>query len=285
MSVLQLSGDLSVTKKTVTDVGTLLDTSVQFELVTAARETNYDTGSFAFYIEAAYNMNSAITYTPSNGTDSLDDAYALSSIVISSADARDPLLSLPTTSNLLVDAGLIDALDPSSNLLGTFPVTLTLSVNNQGVLSSSIAISGSDVQANVTDSNLLAQVAYWPLNGVSPPDVNAETADNLNQAVSAAELTVHFASQLNIINGQYNNKNLIESWVLTLNEIPSSTTNSLANYARATGNSGSSNVFNEGEKIVAATPFPYELKLNDYAGNERVLVASQNVYGVIVHRL
>ena len=284
MSGLKLGGSLSVTKSALRDVGDLLDTSVQFELVTHDRDTVYSNESYAFYIQIDYDMNSLITYTPSNTENSLDDAYAFAGLNRSNLNADNIVLSLPTRDNLTIEAGLIDALDLNNESRGTFPVTLTLSVNNQGVLASSIAISGSDALANVVDSNLLAQVAYWPINSAVAPSVNADTADNLSQPVSASEMSTHFASQLETINKYYNGVNLIESWVLTLDAIPSSTSNQLSNFARSSGNPGSSAVFVDGNKVVAQNQFDYEIRVNDYAGVERVVVPTEKVFGVVQHK-
>jgi len=282
--VLQLSGSLTVTKSLVNDVGELLkDKQVQFELVTAERETNYLAGSFAFYIQVADDMNNRIQYFPSELGSGNDDAYSFSGLNVNNTNAKFPELHLPAHENKLIEAGVIDAVDRDGNSRGLFPVSLTLSVSDQGVLSSSIAISGSDAQANVVDSNLLAQVAYWPINGAEAPVVDSNTADNLTQPVSAGEMTSHFSAQLSTINNFYNGVNLIQSWELNLTSIAQSTTNEIANYARASGNTGSKDVFNIGEKIVARDPQPYEIKIKDYKGIEHVVV-SENVYGVVVHR-
>lgn len=284
MSVLQLTGSLTVAKSLLNDVGELLkDKEVQFELVTAERETDYVAGSFAFYIQVADDMNARIQYFPSELGSGNDDAYSFSGLNVNNTNAISPELHLPAHENKLIEAGVIDAIDRDGNSRGLFPVTLTLSVSDQGVLSSSIAISGSDATANVVDSNLLAQVAYWPINGAEAPVVDSNTADNLNQPVSAGEMTSHFSAQLSTINNFYNGVNLIQSWELNLSSISQSTTNEIANYARASGNTGSKDVFNIGEKIVAKDPQPYEIKIKDYKGIDHVVV-SENVYGVVVHR-
>lgn len=277
----KLNGSLNITKTGLHDVTNLLDTSVTYEVATTERVRYTDSLTFAYYIEAKYNINNEITYTASSSTDNLDDAYMFNGITVTNTNAIEPNLNLPTADNVSVDAGLIDALDPSSNSIGNFPVTLLLSVNNIGTLSGSISISGNDVIPNVSDNNLLVEYAYWPINSFTLPEINSNTADNL-VPLKASNLTSHFSDDLDKILNYYHNVNVIDSWTITLNSIPSSSNNTLAKYARDVLNTGNSQVFSEGSKVVASSPFIYNISINDYRNNNVVIVPDTNVYGVIV---
>ena len=57
----------------------------------------------------------------------------------------------------------------------------------------------------------------------------------------------------------------------------------MAKHARNIGNTGTKYVFSEGDKVVASLPQTYEITVNDYQGNKRIIVNNNNVYGVIVH--
>ena len=65
------------------------------------------------------------------------------------------------------------------------PVTLTVSCNDQGVMSSSIAISGQDVAATTGDDPNLAQKSYWS-GAQLRPSVAADDADELTKHCSTA---------------------------------------------------------------------------------------------------
>jgi hypothetical protein len=278
----RLDGSLSIHKSALNDVTNLLDTSVQFELETAERDKSTGSLSYNYYIQAKYNLNKEITYTPSNTTDNLDDAYMFNGVTITNVNAIDATLNLPTADDISINAGLIDALDRDNNSIGNFPVTLLLSVNNIGTLSGSISISGDNVIPNVVDSNLLAQYAYWPINSFTLPSVNSNTADNL-VPLSSSNLSSHFSGELDTILNYYQNVNLIKSWTIFLNNIDSTSDNALAKHARNIGNTGTKYVFSEGDKVVASLPQTYEITVNDYQGNKRIIVNNNNVYGVIVH--
>jgi hypothetical protein len=260
-----------------------LNTSITYDVATADRGIAKASQSYTYYIQVDYNLNGAITYTATSATDTLDDAYAFSGATISNLIASNAVLNLPAVDNVQVEAGLISALNPTHDTLGLFPVELLLSVNNQGAMSGTIAISGADVIPDVVDSNLLAQLAYWPINSFTIPTANADTADVLIP-LKASNLTTNFSSELSTILNYYNGVNLIESWSIALNPITSSCNNALAYYARYMNNAGSSTVFPEGDKVVAATPFNYTVVVNDYQNLPVTIISNTDIYAIIVQK-
>ena len=285
LSGLRLAGHLDVVQTSLDVVGSSLNTDVTYNLVTFVRDTSIVSQGYVYYIQVDYELNSLITYDGSETTNALDDAYAFAGFSVKDTDALAPILHLPTISGVNVIAGSIAALDPVSLLLRTFPVNLTIAMNNQGVMSASILISGADAIANVVDNSLLAQVAYWPINGAVPPTLNADTADNLDQPMSAGELTTHFSTELSTILAYYNGTNLITSWELTFDAIVSSTTNQLSDYARNVSNPGSAAVFAADVKVVAATPFSYQIDIVDATGATINIIPASNIYGVANNKL
>ena len=238
--------------------------------------TLYEVQQFAYFIQIEYDLNSLIH------CDSSHTMWSFDGLSIGFTDVSiNPILCLPVANNIQINAGLINANNPSLKTLGTFPVTLSISITHEGFMTASIAISGIDVNADVVESNQQAQVAYWPINNNIQPVVVATTVDILNQPISVSDMTAHFDSELNQILDNYNNINLIQNWGINLAPISASTYNPISNYAIANNIVDSNNFFNLGGLIVASLPFSYMVSVNDYGGNIQTLIPTTNVFGVI----
>lgn len=289
MSGLRVPGSLNVSLKELLGVGiytlehNLLFNVFMYEVASIARTKANGSMSFTNFIESELDLNSKISYTPSSSENQKDDAYGLQEITISSTNSVNTKYSLPTAANIIVEAGEIDAQDPSNVSLGKFPVSLTISCDDQGLMTSSIAISGQDVYGTEVDNPNLAQHAYWPAKD-NVPNLDADSADVLSAKITSAELTTLYSSQLQSINNQYNNQNMIKSWTITVNAIPSTTDNVLSQHARYLEKRGDTNVFDNGDKMVASTPFSYGITIDDYLDNPTTIITPTNVYGVISHK-
>ena len=289
MSGLLLPGILSVTLDEAIGVGIpslkngLIYDVLMYDVVTTPRTKADGNVSFTNFIETELDINKKITYIASGTGKNADDAYALEDINIIMNDAVNPKYSLPSVSNVLVNAGSIEAQEPGSNLLGIFPVTLTVSCNTSGIMTSDIAISGQDVEANAIDNPNQAQKTYWPGSQLKP-SIEADDYDILNTKISSAELSNTYTSELKLINGQYDKQSMINSWTIKINAISSSTDNVLAQHARFLEKKGNTEVFSENQKMVASQPFLYGISISDYLGNDTVIVQPTNVFGVVSHK-
>lgn len=281
---LQLPGSLSVTQQSLSDVGHSLNTTVFMEVVETTREAATDLGTYTYFIDVSCNLNGLITYTPADASANLDDAYAFSGFSTTNMDISATIL-LPEVSLVSVSAGLIDAsnsaVDKDASTGGSFPVTLLLAVSNVGLMTGSITISGGNVTCGVVDSNLKAQVAYWDMSVITVPTVGVNTADILDATVSASQLTANFSAQLATILAYYNNHMLIQGWTVALSAVARSTDNVLSKHARNIGNAGNSNVFAQGDKIMAITPFSYEVNIRDHLDALINIVPATPVFGLV----
>jgi hypothetical protein len=124
--------------------------------------------------------------------------------------------------------------------------------------------------------------AYWDISGVSLPSVDKNAADILTATLSAAQLTYNFQSRLDTIMGFYQDVELIDSWTVALSAVASATNNTLAQHARSIGNLGNSTVFASGDKVMAMTPFPYQIDITNNSGQVINIVPSTSIYGVVV---
>lgn len=286
LSGLELTGSLSVTQNATDDVGTSMQNTLALLEVNTARPTATSTATAAFYIKVVADINASITFHPTDGDSNEDDAWSMAALSYNNTDdAAAATLKLPTASNVSVDAGLITANHDGGS--GTFPVTLTVSANDQGVLSSSIAISGESIVGSKDDDYGQAQQAYWPINdgtndysSAEPTALGDTDADVLTASISAANFTTHYATELDAINAQYNTAAMVSSWTLAVSLVAQATESNLSNHARANSKTDA-NVFDAGEKIVAATPYSYSVAINDYTGSANTIVSATDVYGVV----
>jgi len=289
MSGLLLPGSLSVTLDEAIGVGIpalkngLIYDVIMYDVVTTPRTKADGNVSFTNFIETELDINKKITYLASATDKDADDAYALEDINIIMSDAVNPKYSLPSETHVLVNAGSIEAQEPDSNLLGIFPVTLRISCDSSGIMTSDIAISGQDVEANAIDNPNQAQKTYWPGSQLKP-SIEADDYDILNTKITSAELSNTYTSQLKLINDQYDKQSMINSWTIKINAISSSTDNVLSQHARFLEKKGNTEIFSENQKIVASDSFLYGISISDYLGNDTVIVQPTKVYGVISHK-
>ena len=284
LSGLQLSGELSVTQNATEDVGTSMQNTLELQEVTTDRPTATTSATAAYYVKVVADINAAISFHGSESGSNLDDAWSMSALSFDSA-SDSATLKLPTASNVEVSAGLITANHDGGS--GTFPVKLSVSANDQGVLSSSIAISGDSITGSKDDDYAKAQQAYWPINdgtndysSSGPSALGATDADVLTASLGAANLSTHYASALSTINAKYDTKNMVSSWSLSVDAVAQATNSNLSNHARV-NNKTDSTVFAAGDKIVAATAASYSISINDYESNATQIVAATDVYGVV----
>lgn len=257
-------------------------------------------GYYEFFIKALCDLNSHIDYLGNETGNTKDDAYAFRTVTVSSTDVPNPFveMNLPVISDFHVNAGMIEAdndtLIGAARNLGSFPIRLTFGLSSQGILSASINVQPAvDVNGNVittitgylADSSLLAQVAYWDINSYVPSahKPTPTQQDTLSKILISSELESQFRGALDAVVELYSGSVIVSSWTMTLDNLATSNNNALAQYARDHSNPssvGSTNVFDAGELVMAATPFSYAVTIKDYQDNVKTICAAQNVYAL-----
>ena len=282
----QLPGSLTATMTGTTDMpNTLAAKTINFAKKETDRVDGADQGTTnaSYYIMATYDINDKITYTGSSATNSKDDGYSLTAFTITSAMSNiSPVLYLPTGSSS-IKAGTVTAKDTvnTSNADGTFDVNMAISITDQGVFDAvTVSITGSTLSKTIADDPNKAQVAYWDTS--TPADPSATAADTLSATLTSSALDTHFATERAAIKALYTgtNANQISSWSMSISAVANSNENVLAKHATFKGRSGS-DVFEEGEMIVAATPLSYSIKIKDVDDVDKTIVQATNVYGIV----
>lgn len=285
MSGLKVPGTLSVSQTALTSVeNNKIVQNISADVHEETRVAATESQGFVYHITVVKDINASITHTASGSSGTDDDSWALAAISVNSTDDAAAATILLPTGSATVPAGLVTALNVDDSSAGTFPVTVAISANNQGVLSATASISGDDVVASTAENVLKAQVVQWTLDANSAPTVGSGTQDVLTDVLSSADLETQFASELTALVNTYNNVNTVASWSITFNAIAADTDNVLSQHARALSKTDA-NVFAAGEKIVAATHATFLVTVDDYEGNSVDIVADSgnayNVFGVL----
>jgi uncharacterized iron-regulated membrane protein len=155
-----------------------------------------------------------------------------------------------------------------------------MAISDQGVLSATAAITGSDVTSTGTNENVLkAQIVQWQVNGAAAPTVSSTTQDQLTDVLTSAELQTQYASELADAVAAYNGISVLSSWTISISAVGAATNSVLSKHARNLSKTDT-NVFAAGAKIVASDAASYSVSVDDYLGNS-VAVVSGTVYGVV----
>ena len=285
MSGLKIPGTLLVSQTALTSVeDNKIVQNISADVHEETRIAATDSQGFVYHITVVKDINASITHTASGSSGTDDDSWALAAISVNSNDDAGAATILLPTGSANVPAGLVTALNVDDSAAGTFPVTVAISANNQGVLSATASISGSDVTASTAENVLKAQVVQWTIDANSAPTVGTGTQDVLSDVLSAEDLETQFASELATLVSTYNGVNTVASWSISFGAIAAATDNVLSQHARAKS-ATNANVFAAGEKIVAATHATFLVTVDDYQGNSVDIVADSgsayNVFGVL----
>lgn len=185
-----------------------------------------------------------------------------------------------------VPAGIIEAHDDAGHA-GQFTVHLMAAVDKVGLMTSSFEVRGADVTGSLTDDSNKAQLAFWNCAGhTAPAAPAADDADVLSSTLTAAQVKSQYQSALTTINGNYNNKDMLESWTITIDEMKeASTDNALSKFIRKlraddAANPSDSAPLKAGTKLITQSSKTYSVNIDDYEGNP-VNVASGEVFGVL----
>lgn len=284
-SGLSVPGVLTVTQASLQEVGDSLDVNIKYAVAATDRTKADGSASFTNFIQADVDLNALVAYEASHSGKAEDDAYSLSGFSVTHVNAVNPVFSLPSVSLVDVDAGEIDAQTPGGASLGKFPVKLTVSVDDQGVMTADIAIKGSDVTPGVEllDDPHKAQVVYWT-GAQAVPTVAADDSDVLGTKLTVSHLETYHRSDLDAVKAQYHNQNMLSAWSITLTKMDSAVDNILSQHARFNDKRAlGAALFANNDKIVVATHFPYAVAIEDYNGNSIEIVSSQPVFGVLNH--
>jgi len=196
------------------------------------------------------NVNASITYNASASSSAqgaLDDYYTMAALTMNSNQSPGANESieknLPASvaavsikaAEIDADQGAADGLAASAN--SGFVVELTASINNQGMISSTIEVSGGPQTLTLVEDAGMKQVVYWeatnshPLSeasagkryvargaqsGATPMPTNV---DNLAEQLTHEQIDTLYGNTLKAINDKFDGKDSLASWSASINEV------------------------------------------------------------------
>ena len=154
MSGLAVPGSLSLAQTSLDPMGDHdITANVSAQEFTADRDAATASQAYVYYIMADFDINGSITHEAS-GAAGADDSWSMRAIDIRSDSATNPQLALPSASGVSVPAGLITALDTDGSTAGTFAVSMSVDLSDQGALSATASIGGADVGSSAAEDVL-----------------------------------------------------------------------------------------------------------------------------------
>ena len=181
---------------------------------------------------------------------------------------------------------------------------MTASINNQGVLSATCAVtraSGVSTQVSIADHAGHAQYLYFDNAADGSNDVfngtNSESAskpaadwrngdaddveDNLSATLTNQQVEDAYANAITTTKNSIHGQNVLSSWSLGINAVAASSTSSLTKHARdniqRTGNPASNTIFKEGDKLIAsndsgAVGKEYKVQILDFSDHAQTII-------------
>jgi hypothetical protein len=280
------------------------------------RITSFSTTSApTYYIEVVYDINSKVNVRSATGVndgasadDDNDDSWSLAEISVSNTDGYNSI-NLPTTAVAGVAVASVDAYnDNSANpKLGSFPLTMDVNHASDGAITATMSnFSGSEIIHSRDDDVTKAQYVYWQINPSAPaagalgPEgtyrlggntqndgvLGQNDPDELSAIINAANLNSFYATPMAAVVTEFD-RNGLDSWTLTINDVAHDTNSNLSRWARSVADTGANNAnndpFNDNDKIVASSPATYGITFTDNDGVTHTLANDVSVYGVVKH--
>lgn len=295
MSHLQLSGTLAISTCDYGPVN-MADGVMQLASETCDRPgslTNTLVAAPTYYIRAKYNINSQILFE-SGGNDptaaSNDDSWYIPSaftVCDQNTDSGDVTYNIGAGPATDTDTQAIATLTANDDFGRTCDstVSLKLDMSAGGVLTSAVTTSYESGHDGIaSEDTTLHTIAYWPnsdtdvTNQTSP---NGQAGDVSQVSLLKSHFTTYFNDQILAVNNQFNDKQIVESWSITVNALAASPTSVLSVYGHFNDTSSTGDLFSAGERVVLNTAYPLSYAINNENGNTLTLFTNRDVYGVL----
>jgi len=263
---------------TATDIHDNISTA---SLTITITKTDYEMITSTYFIDITANLNKSI--------EKIGKSLQLKSSIINKSDPNYNIsYNLPATSEegVKMNSGTISANNISNIAVGTFTSELILKIDSNGVMTSSVNITGAvEPTLSVADDRNLAQLVGWEGPNNTLPTPGPTDADILEATLTNADVRVLLQSQISQIEGLYSGE-ILDSWTARINEVPAvslgNPPNILDQYASA-NNRSLPDIFIKNECIVLETSYDYGFNMVDVQGTTHTIIPSTKIYAVVTH--
>ena len=290
MTHLQINGDLAISTCDTVGSVSMCDGVMQLLSETCDRpgSQTYTLSDPAYYIKATYDINNEIAFN-SGGNDptalGCDDSwYIPTAFTVNDDNGSDVTYNIGDGADTAQKA--IATLTACDDLGRTCDSTvfLTLSMTAGGVLSSTVNTSYEAGFSGVAvEDTAVETIAYWPNsdeNHTNIPEPDGAGGDVSQVELLKSHFTAYFNDQIEDVNSQFNGKNIVESWQITVDALAASTTNTLSVFGH-TNSRATDDLFSAGDKIVLSRPKTLTYSVTNANGANLDVFSGRNVYGVL----
>jgi hypothetical protein len=255
--------------------------------------TNTLVAAPTYYIRAKYDINSQIQFN-SGGNDptavSNDDSWYIPTaftVCDQNTAANDVTYNIGAGPATDTDTQAIATLTANDDFGRTCDstVSLKLDMSAGGVLTSAVTTSYESGHNGIaSEDTTLHTIAYWPnsdtavTNQTSP---NGQTGDVSQVPLLRATFETYFNDQILAVNNQFNDKQIVESWSITVDKLDPAPDSVLSVFGHSNDTSSTGDLFSAGERVVLATAKNLSYAINNENGNTLTLFTNRDVYGVL----
>ena len=187
--------------------------------------------------------------------------------------------NLPTGS-IDLDIGNIFATLEYTVYVGRFKPIITISVDKNANVTSSVKVVGNDITATVKNYLDKAQEVIWDTEN-RLPTVHSRSDDILSSTVTSSDVEAFYATKLQAVTDSYN-FNVLSNWNFEIEPVPANENSIINNYALANERT-TNNVFKNGEHVILSTSHPYSVKIEDINGVEQTIVKETQIHAIVYH--
>ena len=168
-----------------------------------------------------------------------------------------------------------------ATLLNTYSLDVNVSVDQNGTLSTTHEVKGTDTIGFIQDTADTVNYAYWDVE--NEPTLTVDMADKLTSLLTTDKIEAGKAAAINSIINAYEGVSVLQSWTIQLSPIMPSLSNFINQY-RLAKNRPVGRVFENGEQVVLSTTQDYSVVIPGVDGTSHTLVSPTTIKAIITHQ-
>ena len=225
-----------------------------------------------YYIEATVNLNKNVSLVNNN--------TGINGGIIRHTNTHYNINYKLPTGNTIISMMNFDA-KQGTTLLNTYTLDVNVSVDQNGTLSTTHEVKGTDTIGFIQDTADTVNYAYWDVE--NEPTLTVDMADRLTTLLTTDKIESGKAAAINSVISTYEGVSVLQSWTIQLSSIMPSLSNFINQY-RLAKNRPVGRVFENGEQVVLSTTQDYQVVIPGVDGSSHTLVNPTTVKAIITHQ-
>ena len=225
-----------------------------------------------YYIEATVNLNKNVSLVNNN--------TGINGGIIRHTNTHFNVNYKLPTGNTTITMMNFDA-KQGTTLLNTYTLDVNVSVDQNGTLSTTHEVKGTDTIGFIQDTADTVNYAYWDVE--NEPTLTVDMADRLTTLLTTDKIEAGKAAAINSVISTYQGVSVLQSWTIQLSSIMPSLSNFINQY-RLAKNRPVGRVFENGEQVVLSTTQDYQVVIPGVDGSSHTLVNPTTIKAIITHQ-